>query len=86
MPETPTFGRYAEIPYDQMTPEQQDGYRALLEARGALGGPNKVWVDNPKLAKVMGRLGAYFRTGYSLSEREIAVITINSKWHSILPD
>ena len=23
MPETPTFGRYAEIPYDRMTPEQQ---------------------------------------------------------------
>jgi hypothetical protein len=22
MPETPTFGRYAEIPYDQMTPER----------------------------------------------------------------
>ncbi len=27
MPETPTFGRYTEIPYDEMTPEQQEGYR-----------------------------------------------------------
>jgi len=34
MPDTPTFGRYAEIPYDRMTPEQQEGYRLLLEARG----------------------------------------------------
>ena len=34
MPETPTFGRYAEIPYDQMTPEQQEGYRSLIETRG----------------------------------------------------
>ena len=87
MPDTPTFGRYAEIPYDQMTPEQQEGYRAMVEARGALGGPNKIWIDNPKLAKVMGPLGAYFRTGYSLSEREreIAVCIINSKWHSIYP-
>ena len=34
MPETPTFGRYAEIPYDQMTPEQQEGYRSLVETRG----------------------------------------------------
>jgi 4-carboxymuconolactone decarboxylase len=87
MPETPTFGRYAEIPHDRMTPEQQEGYRSLIEARGALGGPNKIWVHNPKLAKVMGPLGAYFRTGYSLSEREreIAVIIINSKWHSIYP-
>ena len=31
MAETPTFGRYAEIPYDQMTPEQQEGYRSLIE-------------------------------------------------------
>ena len=87
MTETPTFGRYAEIPYDQMTPEQQEGYRAMVEARGTLGGPNKIWIHNPKLAKVMGPLGAYFRTGYSLSEREreIAVCIINSKWHSIYP-
>src|SRR5579885_3503956 len=70
MAETPTFGRYAEIPYDQMTPEQQEGYRSLLETRGRLPGPNKIYVHNPKLVKVMGPLGAYFRTGYSLSERE----------------
>src|ERR1700734_2138311 len=87
MPDTPTFGRYAEIPYDQMTPEQQEGYRSLVEARGPLGGPNKIWVHNPRLAQVMGPLGAYFRTGYSLSEREreIAVIITNSKFHSVYP-
>jgi 4-carboxymuconolactone decarboxylase len=87
MPETPTFGRYAEIPYDQMTPEQQEGYRSLIETRGRLPGPTKIWVHNPKLAKAAGPLGAHFRTGYSLSEREreIAVVIINSKWHSIYP-
>jgi 4-carboxymuconolactone decarboxylase len=87
MPDTPTFGRYAEIPYDRMTPEQQEGYRSLIEARGRLPGPNKIYVHNPKLVKVMGPLGAYFRTGYSLSEREreIAVVIINSKWHSAYP-
>ena len=87
MPETRTFGRYAEIPYDQMTPEQQEGYRSLLETRGRLPGPNKIYVHNPKLVKVMGPLGAYFRTGYSLSEREreIAVVITNAKWHSIYP-
>jgi 4-carboxymuconolactone decarboxylase len=87
MADTPTFGRYAEIPYDQMTPEQQEGYNALIQSRGRLPGPNKIYVHNPKLAKVMGPLGAHFRTGYSLSEREreIAVVIINSKWHSIYP-
>ena len=87
MAETPTFGRYAEIPYDQMTPEQQEAYRLLVETRGRLPGPNKIYVHNPKLAKVMAPLGAYFRTGYSLSEREreIAVCVITSKWHSAYP-
>jgi hypothetical protein len=88
MPDTPTFGRYAEIPYDQMTPEQQDGHRSLIETRGQVGGPSKIWVHNPKLAKAAGPLGAHFHPGhYSLSEREreIAVCIINSKWHSAYP-
>ena len=88
MPETPTFGRYAEIPYDQMTPEQQEGYRSLIETRGTLGGPTRIWVHNPKLVKAAGPLGAYFNPGgYSLTEREreIACCIINSKWHSAYP-
>ena len=88
MAETPTFGRYAEIPYDQMTPEQQEGYRSLVETRGRLGGPNKIYTHNPKLAKAIGPVGAHFRTGYSLSEREreIAVVVITRKWHSAYPN
>jgi len=84
MAEIPTFGRYAEIPYDQMTPEQQEGYRSLMETRGRLPGPNKIYVHNPKLAKVIGPLGAHMRSGFSLSEREreIAVCVITSKWHT----
>ena len=88
MSDTPTFGRYAEIPYDQMTPEQQEGYRSLIETRGRLPGPTKIWVHNPKLAKAAGPLGAHFHPGqYSLSEREreIAVCIINAKWHSAYP-
>jgi 4-carboxymuconolactone decarboxylase len=88
MADTPTFGRYAEIPYEQMSPEQQEGYRGLLETRGRLPGPTKIWVHNPKLAKVAGPFGAHFQAGqYSLSEREreIAVCIITSKWHSAYP-
>ena len=87
MARTPTLGRYAEIPYDEMTPEQQDAYQSLIETRGRLPGPNKIYVENPGLVKVMGPLGAYFRTGYSLSEREreIAVVVICSKFHSAYP-
>jgi len=87
MADTPTFGRYAEIPYDEMTPAQKEGYNSLIESRGRLPGPNKIYVHNPALVKVMGPLGAYFRTGYSLSEREreIAVVVTNAHWHSIYP-
>jgi len=87
MADIPTFGRYAEIPYDEMTPEQKEGYHSLMETRGRLPGPNKIYVHNPKLVKVMGPLGAYFRTGYSLSEREreIAVVITNAHFHSAYP-
>jgi 4-carboxymuconolactone decarboxylase len=87
MAETPTFGRCAEVPYDEMTPEQQEGYRSLMESRGRLPGPSKIYGDNPALTKVMGLLGRYFRSGYSLSEREreIAVVVITSRWHSAYP-
>src|SRR5438477_2603685 len=79
MLEIPVFGRYTEIPYDDMTPEQQEGYRSLLDTRGPLGGPRKIWVHNPRLAEAIGPLGGHFHPGhYSLTEREreIAVIII----------
>lgn len=84
MAATPTFGRYAEIPYDEMTPEQKEGYHSLLETRGRLPGPTKIYVHNPKLAKAIGPVGAHMRKGYSLSEREreIAVCVVTSMWHT----
>ncbi len=88
MTATPTFGRYAEIPYDDMTPAQQEGYRAMIESRGGLPGPSKIWVHNPALAKVAGPFGGHFHAGkYSLTEREreIAVCVITSKFHSAYP-
>ena len=62
MPDTPTLGRYAEIPYYEMTPEQQEGYRSLIETRGALGGPNRILVHNPKLAAEDDRIGGFYLT------------------------
>ena len=84
MAETPTFGRYAEIPFDKLTPEQQEGFQSLMESRGRLPGPAKIYVHNAKLAKVLGPLGAHFRGPYSLSEREreIAVCIVNSQFHT----
>ena len=86
---TPTFGRYSEIPIDQMTPEQREGYRFLVDGpRGRLPGPYKVWVNNPKLVHAAAPLGQHFTPGQSSlteREREIAVVVITSKWHSAYP-
>jgi len=89
MSETPTFGRYAELPVDRMTPAQREGYRFLVEGpRGRLPGPYKVWVHNPKLVHAAAPLGQHFTPGQSAlseREREIAVLVINSAWHSAYP-
>jgi len=89
MTDRPTFGRYAEIPIDTMTPEQREGYRFLVDGpRGRLPGPYKVWVHNPKLVHAAAPIGQHFTPGQSsLSEREreIAVVVITSRWHSAYP-
>ncbi len=89
MTETPTFGRYIEIPVDRMTPEQREGYRFLVDGpRGRLPGPYKVWVHNPKLVHAAAPLGQHFTPGESSlteREREIAVVVMTSKWHSAYP-
>jgi len=86
---TPTFGRYAEIAVDQMTPEQREGYRFLVDGpRGRLPGPYKVWVHNPKLVHAAAPLGQHFTPGQSSlteREREIAVVVMTSTWHSAYP-
>ena len=85
----PTFGRYAEIAVDQMTPEQREGYRFLVDGpRGRLPGPYKVWVHNPKLVHAAAPLGQHFTPGQSSlteREREIAVVVMTSTWHSAYP-
>jgi 4-carboxymuconolactone decarboxylase len=86
---TPTFGRYTEVPVDQMTPAQRAGYRFLIDGpRGRLPGPYKVWVHNPKLVQAAAPLGQHFTPGQSSlteREREIAVVVITSHWHSAYP-
>ena len=89
MSDAPTFGRYAELPLDRMTPEQRDGYRFLVDGpRGRLPGPYKVWVHNPKLVHAAAPLGQHFTPGQSSvseREREIAVLVMTSTWHSAYP-
>jgi 4-carboxymuconolactone decarboxylase len=87
----PTVGRFAEIPYDQFTPEQQEAYRSLIDAEGLEPGaalpsaPLKIWISNPKLSKAVASLIWYLHPSHnSLSqrERELAVCILTSKWHA----
>jgi len=89
MPKTPTFGRYAELPLAEMTPEQRAGYEHMVDGpRGRLPGPYKIWMHNPALLRAADPLGSRFTPGKSSiseREREIAVLVINSKWRSAYP-
>ena len=80
-----TFGRYTEIPVDQMTPEQRKGYELVLQERGEAPGPYKIFIQNPRLLRVLVPVGKYFQQSHSSlsdAEREIVVNLINAKWHA----
>ena len=78
----PTFGRYAEIPVEKMTPAQKKGYDFVVKERGHAPGPYKIWLQNPKLMEVMVPLGAYYQGHSSLSKAEIEIATnlTNGRW------
>jgi 4-carboxymuconolactone decarboxylase len=79
-----TFGRYAEVPRDQMSPEMRDAYDFTMKLRGLVPGPHKIWVANPKLSKTIVPTGAYFQTESTLSKAEIEIATnvINGRWRA----
>jgi len=71
-----TFGRYTEIPINDMTPEQKKGYDSVVRERGQAPGPYKIWLQNAPLMQIMVPIGAYFQEGHSSlsgAEREIAI-------------
>jgi 4-carboxymuconolactone decarboxylase len=83
----PTFGRYIEIPLDEMSTEQRRGYDTIIRDRGMCPGPYKVWLENPAAMQLMVPLGVYYRSGSNLSEaeREIAVVLVIAKWGAAFP-
>ena len=85
MPKNPdfgTFGRYNELPFDQMPPEQKAAYDFTMKLRGQVPGPHKIWVSNPKLSETIVPTGAYYQKHSTLSKAEIEIATnlINGRW------
>ena len=77
-----SFGRYAETPAGEMSPEMKDAYDFTMKLRKQVPGPHKIWLSNPKLSKTIVPTGAYFQTESTLSKAEIEIVTnvINSRW------
>ena len=76
--------RILEITPDQYTPEQHAGVDALLQGRGRLLTPYKVWLYSPELLRVMEQLGTFLNKKSSLSEREVelGICLIAHHWKS----
>lgn len=80
----PTFGRYAEIPLEQMTSEQRNGYAAIIRARGMCPGPSKIWLEKPATMEQTLTRGVFYRgkTTPTEAERGIGVVLMLAKWGS----
>lgn len=76
--------RILEITPDQLTPEQQAGVDALLQGRGRLLTPYKVWLYSPELLRAMEQLGTFLNKKCSLTEREVelGICLIAHHWKS----
>jgi 4-carboxymuconolactone decarboxylase len=81
-PDFGTFGRYHEIPVDQMTAQMKAAYEFTKQLRGMVPGPHKIWLANPRLSQTIVPTGAYFQTESTLTKAEIEIVTnmINGKW------
>lgn len=78
-----TFGRYTELPIDQMPAEHKEAYDLMIRARGEVPDQYKIWLQNPHLTKAMVSVGKYFQRSHSSlsdAQREIVVNLINAKW------
>jgi 4-carboxymuconolactone decarboxylase len=79
-----TFGRYREVPIEQMGQEMKDAYDYTMELRGIVPGPHKIWLANPKLSRTIVPTGLYYQKESTLTKAEIEIVTIliNARWLS----
>ena len=77
-----TFGRYHEVPVDEMPAEMREAYDTTMRLRGQVPGPHKIWLCNPTLSKTVVPVGAYYQTRSTLTKAEIEIATnlVNGRW------
>ena len=70
---------------EDLNDEQKKVHDEIVSGpRGSVVGPLRIWLNNPKLAKVAQQVGAYARYNTSLdnSLSELAIITTGRVWSS----
>ena len=79
-----TFGRYREVPVDQMQPAMRAAYDATMTLRGIVPGPHRIWLANPALSETIVPVGGYYQKHSTLTKAEIEIVTnlITARWRS----
>ena len=77
-----TFGRFVETPVKEMSAEMKSVYDYMLDVRGMVPGPHKIYLSKPKLLRAVAQIGAHFQTESTLTRAEIEIVTnvINGRW------
>lgn len=77
-----TFGRFAETPVEQMPAAMREVFDFMVQLRGGVPGPHKIWLSNPALLRTIAPTGAYYQTASTLSKAEIEIATcvICGRW------
>src|SRR4029078_5947123 len=65
------MSRLIEPVAEELTEEQTAIFQRLVEGRGRILGPYKIWIHSPAVADGMERLGTYLNKRSSLSSREV---------------
>src|SRR5260221_8378590 len=77
--------RFAEIPLDQMTPEQRKVAEAIMSGpRGRMSGPFNTWLRDPELADRLQKVGEHVRYKSVLPPRlnEFVILITAREWTS----
>ncbi len=79
-----TFGRYHEVPVDEMPAEMKAAYETTMRLRGQVPGPHKIWLCNPVLSETVVPVGTYYQTRSTLTKAEIEIATnvVNGRWRA----
>lgn len=77
--------RVPDIIEEQLTPDQRRVYDEIQSGpRGAVGGPLRIWLNNPAFADIAQKLGIYCRynTGFPARLSELAILVVVARWRA----